>query len=145
MFLYVYINVNVISKRDFRVKNVESIHHWHPKIAIYYNLTSGPTMEDLREDTIFIQFSRKWIAKCWQVWTPRIQMRYRNYKFKWSLEIQFFTGIMLLFLIKGTLSGLRQILAAENPLKMIKNAFYSTLKALFILNIFQFLSWPFGL
>ena len=32
----------------------------------------------------------------------------------------------------------------ESPLKMIKNAFYFTLKALFILKIFKFLSWLFG-
>ena len=28
--------------------------------------------------------------------------------------------------------------------KMMKNAFYFTLKALFVLNIFKFLSWLFG-
>ena len=36
-------------------------------------------------------------------------------------------------LFKGALSGLRQFLAAKNPLKMMKNAFYFTLKALFVL------------
>ena len=39
---------------------------------------------------------------------------------------------------KGPLSGLRQFLAIENPLKMMKNGF--TLKAIFILEIFKFLS-----
>ena len=43
-------------------------------------------------------------------------------------------------IFKGALSGLRQLLATESSLKMIKNAFYFTLKALFILKIFQFLS-----
>ena len=43
-------------------------------------------------------------------------------------------------LIKGALSDLRQFLAIENPLKMIKNAFYFTSKALFVLKIFDFLS-----
>ena len=43
-------------------------------------------------------------------------------------------------IIKGALSGLRQFLAAESPLKMIKNAFYFTSKALFVLKIFNFLS-----
>ena len=33
------------------------------------------------------------------------------------------------FLIKGALSGLRQYFATERPLKMMKNAFYFTLKA----------------
>ena len=32
----------------------------------------------------------------------------------------------------------------ENPLKMVKNAFYLTSKALSILKIFKFLSWLFG-
>ena len=41
---------------------------------------------------------------------------------------------------KGTLSGLRQFLAAETPLKVMKNALYFTSKALSILKIFNFLS-----
>ena len=41
---------------------------------------------------------------------------------------------------QGTLSGLRQFWAIEIPLKMMKNAFYFTSKALFILKIFKFLS-----
>ena len=40
--------------------------------------------------------------------------------------------------LKGALSGLRQFLAIESPLKMMKNAFYSTSKALFVLKIFKF-------
>ena len=46
--------------------------------------------------------------------------------------------------VKGTLSGLRQFLAADSPLKMMKNAFYLTSKGLFILKIFKFLSSLFG-
>ena len=42
--------------------------------------------------------------------------------------------------VKGALSGLRQLLATESPLKMMKNTFYFTLKALFVLKIFKFLS-----
>ena len=42
--------------------------------------------------------------------------------------------------LKGALSGLRQFLTTENPLKMMKNAFYFTSKALFVLKIFKFLS-----
>ena len=42
--------------------------------------------------------------------------------------------------LKDTLSGPRQFLATGSPLKMMKNAFYFTLKALFILKIFKFLS-----
>ena len=47
-------------------------------------------------------------------------------------------------LFKGALSALRQFLAIESPLKMMKNAFYFTSKALFVLKIFKFLSWLFG-
>ena len=39
---------------------------------------------------------------------------------------------------KGALSGLKQPLAAVSPLKMMKNAFYFTSKALFVLKIFKF-------
>ena len=41
---------------------------------------------------------------------------------------------------KGALSGLRQFLATETLLKMMKKAFYFTSEALFILKIFKFLS-----
>ena len=36
--------------------------------------------------------------------------------------------------LKGPLSGLRQLLGTDNPLNIMKNAFYFTLRALFILN-----------
>ena len=45
---------------------------------------------------------------------------------------------------KGALSGQRKVLAAESSLQMLKNAFYFTLKALFIFKIFKFLSLLFG-
>ena len=45
--------------------------------------------------------------------------------------------------IKGTLSGLRQVLASESCLKGMKKAFYFTLKALFVFKIFKFSSWLF--
>ena len=41
-------------------------------------------------------------------------------------------------------SSLRQILPTKSPLKMIKNTFYFTWKALLVLKIFQFLLWIFG-
>ena len=47
-------------------------------------------------------------------------------------------------MFKDALSGLRQFLATESPLKVMKNAFYFTLKALFVLKIIKFLSWFFG-
>ena len=39
--------------------------------------------------------------------------------------------------LKGALSGLRQFLATESPVKVMKNA-------LFVLKIFKFLSWHFS-
>ena len=47
-------------------------------------------------------------------------------------------------LLKGVLLGLRQFLSIENALKMTRNAFCFTLKALFVLKLFRFLSWRFG-
>ena len=41
---------------------------------------------------------------------------------------------------KGALSSLRRFLLTENPLKMMKNAFYFILKAFLVLKIFKFLS-----
>ena len=45
---------------------------------------------------------------------------------------------------KGALSGLRQFLAIENPIKMMENAFYFILKAFFVPRIFKFMSWLLG-
>ena len=45
----------------------------------------------------------------------------------------------LLNQLKDTPSGLRQFLANKSPLRMVKNAFYFTLKALFVIKIFTFL------
>ena len=46
--------------------------------------------------------------------------------------------------IKGALSGQKQFLANESPLKMIKNPFYFISKAHFVLKIFKLLSWLFA-
>ena len=55
----------------------------------------------------------------------------------------FLSHVTISFLItnflKGTLSGLKQFLATESLFKMMKNAFYFTLKAFFILKVFKFL------
>ena len=40
--------------------------------------------------------------------------------------------------------SLKQFLANESPVKMIRNVFCFTLKALFVLKLFQFLSKLFG-
>ena len=47
---------------------------------------------------------------------------------------------MSFIMLKGALSGLRQFLAIERPLKMMKNAFYFTSKAILVFKIFEFLS-----
>ena len=41
---------------------------------------------------------------------------------------------------KGALKDQRQFLTTDSPLKMMKNVFYFTLKALFVFKIFKFLS-----
>ena len=52
----------------------------------------------------------------------------------------FYTNNYFFHQIKGTLSGLRQFLITESPLKMMKNGFCFTLKALFVIKIFTFWS-----
>ena len=47
-------------------------------------------------------------------------------------------------IIKIPLAGLRQFLKIDSPLNVMKNAFYFMLKALFVLEIFPFLSCLFG-
>ena len=44
-----------------------------------------------------------------------------------------------LFVLKGPFSDLRQFLAIESPLKMMKYTFYFTSKALSVLETFKFL------
>ena len=46
--------------------------------------------------------------------------------------------------IKGAPWGPRLFLVPGSPLKMMKNAFYFTSIALFVLKIFKFLPWLFG-
>ena len=49
-----------------------------------------------------------------------------------------------LVLFEGAALGLMQFLGTKNLLKTMKNAFYLTLKTLFVLEIFKFLFWLFG-
>ena len=48
------------------------------------------------------------------------------------------------YILKGPLLHLRQFPTTESSFKMIKNAFYFILKALFVLKIFTFFSRLFG-
>ena len=51
----------------------------------------------------------------------------------------------ILYVFKGPLKkGLRQFLATESSLRMMKNACYFMLKALFVLAMFTLSSWLFG-
>ena len=70
------------------------------------------------------------------------------YKMRWIIICLFDTKIVVLRFqsyIRGELSVLGQLLAAESLLDMMKNASYFTLKDLFVLKIFKFLSWLFVL
>ena len=60
----------------------------------------------------------------------------------WDIAIKVLNNSLNYF--KGALSGLRQFLATESPLKMMKNAFYFTSKSFFVLKAFKFLSWHFS-
>ena len=64
-----------------------------------------------------------------------------NHFYKYYLFVSnLLYSLKSVFLIKGTLQVLRQFLTTESPLKMMKNVFYFTLKALFVFKIFKFLS-----
>ena len=54
---------------------------------------------------------------------------------KRSGDIEEFSSLTL----KCLLLGMKQFLATESPFKIMKNALYFTLKALFVLEIFKFL------
>ena len=64
----------------------------------------------------------------------------RDNVYTYYLYLRLYFCVSLSIVLKGALSGLRQFLAIETALKMMKNAFYFTSKALFVLKIFSFLS-----
>ena len=67
----------------------------------------------------------------WQKYSK--QPNVQHYLLK-ELQLQF------LKILKGALYGLGQFLVTEIPLKMLKNNFYFTLKAVFVLKIFKLFS-----
>ena len=67
-------------------------------------------------------------------------LRTTAFEVRWSLS-EFILKPLIYF--NGALSGLRQFLATESPLKIMKNAFYFTSKTFFVLEIFNFFSWLF--
>ena len=79
-------------------------------------------------------------------------------RIKWSIFYQYFKNwdtkvmfwfldlnitILVLFSYRSRLLNLRQFLANGSLLEMMKNASYFTLKYLFVLKIFEYLSWIF--
>ena len=60
-------------------------------------------------------------------------LKLENYRYNISLKLA-----LCVYDLKGALSGLRQFLATISPLKMMKNAFYFTSKALYVLKIIIF-------
>ena len=64
------------------------------------------------------------------------KIRNLNVYFKSLISSRFKSDLNL----KDALSCLRQFLASESSLKMTNNAFYFTLKALFVLKIFKFIA-----
>ena len=71
-----------------------------------------------------------------------------QYPIKWQPFIIFAklhkSSLVTTYMVKVAVSGLRQLLATESPWKMMKNAFYFILKALFVLKIFKILSCLYG-
>ena len=65
---------------------------------------------------------------------------------KQGLEKRFTINILKIVRdhVKDQFSGLRQFLATESALKMMKKDLCFTSKAIFVLKIFRFLSWLFG-
>ena len=52
--------------------------------------------------------------------------------------------LLIAYIVDGAVSDLRRFLATHSPWKMMKNAFYFILKALFVVKILKLLSWFFG-
>ena len=66
---------------------------------------------------------------------------------KMMLMLKLISNTLLIFSIKVRLSPPQKFVFLyfnKSPLKIMKNAFYFMLKALFVLEIFSFLSWLFG-
>ena len=68
----------------------------------------------------------------------KVLANFTAYLFTYSIQV--FIGVEFFIYLKDALSGVRQFLSTKCSLKLMKIAFYSTFKALYILNIFKFLS-----
>ena len=89
----------------------------------------------------FAKFLRKHL--CQSLFLKKLKLSPCNLIGKETVPLAFSFYFYKIF--KGPLSGLRQFLKTENPLKLMKNDFYLILKALLLLKIFTFLSWLSGL
>ena len=87
---------------------------------------------------LFFNFVRNWFLTFRNLITFSMSIR------SFSNGTSSFTCFGHFNVFKNALYGLRQFLITESPWKMMKNAFYFTLKAFFVLKIFKFLSWLFG-
>ena len=70
-------------------------------------------------------------------------LNFRSTYLQWTF-VGSIKNVDILYWFKGALSSLRQLLEIESPLKMMKNTFYFTIKALFVIKIFKFLPWLVG-
>ena len=126
------------------VSKISNATSWIHEINSNYTRSSKDIHEESPERLLNFQF-------------PPSAQRVKLFIDVQALQISFFSSITLynyqkshlffLFIsvtLKGTLSGLRLLLATESPLIIMKNDFYSTLKHLFVVKIFKFLSWLFG-
>ena len=86
--------------------------------------------------------SRKRI--CWKIFENVFFFNYNVWKINGCGDI--FRALSKIYdeTFKSALPGLTQIMATESPLKMMKNAFYFILKAIFVLKIFKFFPCFFG-
>ena len=56
-----------------------------------------------------------------------------------AVKFCFLNRLVSKVVFKGAISGLRKFLATESPLKIMKNTFYFTFRALFMFKLFKFL------
>ena len=115
--------------------------------AIYQQLIIVKwSLFDGKEDGVFVTFQKdcRQLCKHWNsVIAMHTQIFQSSEKSMEPLQLRLENSNILVIFLRCTLS-LRQTLAAESSLKMMKKAFCFTSIALFVLKIFKFLSWLFG-
>ena len=94
-----------------------------------------------------------WRVIIWKVFRPFLYVVFKKKKWCFSFaymrkcqhrQFREFAHENFFILVKGALSGIRQFLTTKSPIKMMKNAFCFTLKALLFSKSFEFLCWLFG-